>query len=161
MTGKNIRRLAFGGLLTALIAALTAYVRISIPGGYLNPGDAAIALAAVFMGPYAAIPAALGSMLADLLGYPQYAVFTLIIKGLMGLIAGWGMKSAKLGVKSVLCICISGIILVGGYFIADVILGDIGLAIVDLPWNLVQLAVFVISSVVFMATGIRKLAGKI
>lgn len=161
MTGKNIRRLAFGGLLTALIAALTAYVRISIPGGYLNPGDAAIALAAVLMGPYAAIPAALGSMLADLLGYPQYAVFTLIIKGLMGLIAGWGMKGAKLGVRSVLSICISGIILVGGYFIADVILGDIGLAIVDLPWNLVQLAVFVISSVVFMATGIRKLAGKI
>ena len=161
MKDKNIRRLAFGGLLTALIAALTAYVRISIPGGYLNPGDMAIALAAVLMGPYAAIPAALGSMLADLLGYPQYAVFTLIIKGLMGLIAGWGMKSAKLGVRSVLSICISGIILVGGYFIADVILGDIGLAIVDLPWNLVQLAVFVISSVVFMATGIRKLVGKI
>ena len=25
------------------MAALTAYVRISIPGGYLNPGDAAVA----------------------------------------------------------------------------------------------------------------------
>lgn len=161
MTGRNIRRLAFGGLLTALIAALTAYVRISIPGGYLNPGDMAIALAALLMGPYAAIPAALGSMLADMLGYPQYAVFTLIIKGLMGLIAGWGMKSAKLGVRSVLSICISGIVLVGGYFIADIILGDIGLAIVDLPWNLVQLAVFVISGVVFLMTGIRKLVGKI
>jgi uncharacterized membrane protein len=161
MNAERIRRLAFGGLLTALIAALTAYVRISIPGGYVNPGDAAIALAAALLGPYAAIPAALGSALADLLGYPQYAAFTLVIKGLMGLIAGFGMMSGKLGARSVCCVALAGAVLVGGYFAADIILGDVGLALVDLPWNLVQLAIFAVSSAVFMTPGIRKLAGKI
>jgi len=161
MNSKSIRRLAFGGLLTAIIAMLTAYVRISIPGGYLNPGDAAIALAAVLLGPYAAIPAALGSMIADLLGYPQYAIFTFIIKGFMGFAAGWGMQSGKLGVRSILGIAMAGVILVTGYFVADVILGDIGLALVDLPWNLIQLAVFVVSSIVFMVSGIKKLKEKI
>ena len=161
MNAQRIRRLAFGGLLTALIAALTAYVRISIPGGYVNPGDAAIALAAVLLGPYAAIPAALGSMLADLLGYPQYAVFTLFIKGLMGFIAGWGMKSGKICAKSIISVALSGTVLVGGYFVTDIILGDIGLALVDLPWNLLQLAIFAVSSAAFTTPGIRKLAEKI
>ena len=161
MNSSRIRKIAFSGMLAAIIAALTAYVRVPIPGGYLNPGDAAIALAALLLGPIAAVPAGLGSMIADLLGYPQYAVFTLIIKSLMGLVAGWGMKSAKLGVRSILGVCISGVILVGGYFVTDLILGDIGLALVDLPWNLIQLALFVVSSVVFLSTGIRKLAGKI
>lgn len=161
MNSSRIRKIAFSGMLAAIIAALTAYVRVPIPGGYLNPGDAAIALAALLLGPIAAVPAGLGSMIADLLGYPQYAVFTLIIKSLMGLVAGWGMKSAKLGVRSILSVCISGVILVGGYFVTDLILGDIGLALVDLPWNLIQLALFVVSSVVFLSTGIRKLAGKI
>ena len=50
MKNKKTRRLAVGGLMAALIAALTAYVRISIPGGYLNPGDAAVAMAGVLLG---------------------------------------------------------------------------------------------------------------
>ena len=160
MNAKKIKRLAFGGLLTALIAALTAYVRISIPGGYLNPGDAAIALAAVLLGPYAALPAALGSALADLLGYPQYAIFTLIIKGAMGFIAGWGMRRGKLDAKSMLCALAAGIVLMGGYFLADILLGDIGLAIVDLPWNALQFVIFIVSSAVFLATDVKRLMGK-
>lgn len=161
MAHAKIRRLAFGGLLTAVIAALTAYVRISIPGGYLNPGDAAIALAGVLMGPFAAIPAALGSMLADLMGFPQYALFTLVIKGIMGLVVGFGCREGRLGVKSVLSMLLAGVVLVGGYFIADIILADIGLAIADLPWNALQFLMLLAGGIACLVLGVGKFARRL
>ena len=160
MQTNKVKRLAIGGVLTAVIAVLTAYVSVPIPGGYLNPGDAAVALAAAVLGPFAAIPAGLGSMIADLLVFPSYAVFTLIIKGLMGFIAGWGMRAGKLNVKSALSILAAGVVLVGGYFVADLILGDIGMGLADIPWNCIQLAIFVVFSIVFLVTGIKRLAGR-
>ena len=96
MNGKKIRKLTIGGLLGAVIALCTAYVSFPIAGGYFHPGDAMVALSGIMLGPYAALPAAIGSCLADLLaGYTIYAPFTFVIKGLMGLIAGWGCGSDK------------------------------------------------------------------
>ncbi len=162
MNARKIRRLAYGGLLTAVIAALTAYVKVPIPGGYFHPGDGAIALASALLGPYAAIPAALGSFLADVLsGYLQYAPYTLVIKGLMGFVAGWGLMSCRLCVKSVLALVCAGAILVGGYFATDLIMGGIGLAWADLPWNALQLVIFLVSGVLFMVTRISNIAKKL
>lgn len=162
MNAWKIRRLAYGGLLTALIAAVTAYVKIAIPGGYFHPGDGAIALAAALLGPYAAIPAALGSALADALsGYPQYLLYTLVIKGLMGLGAGLGLQSGKLGLRSILCLLGAGAILVGGYFATDLIMGDIGLALADLPWNALQMFIFLTSGVLFTATRLSQIAKRL
>ena len=161
MRNKKTRRLAVGGLMAALIAALTAYVRISIPGGYLNPGDAAVAMAGVLLGPYAAIPAAVGSGLADLLGYPQYAIFTFIIKGCMGLIVGWGCKSGKLNLKSLLSLLAADVALVGGYFLTDLLLGDIGMAVEDLPWNALQAAILLVAGIACLVTGLKRVMQKI
>lgn len=162
VNARKIRRLAYGGLLTALIAALTAYVKIAIPGGYFHPGDGAIALACALLGPYAAIPAALGSFLADALsGYLQYAPYTLVIKGLMGFVAGWGLMSGKVCLKSIFSLVGAGAILVGGYFVADLMMGDIGLALADLPWNALQLVIFLASGVLFMVTRISKIATRL
>lgn len=162
MNARKIRRLAYGGLLTAVIAALTAYVKVPIPGGYFHPGDGAIALSCVLLGPYAAIPAAIGSFMADALsGYLQYAPYTLVIKGLMGFIAGCGLVTGKLCFRSVLSLVGAGAILVGGYFAADCILGGVGLAWADLPWNALQLVIFLVSGVLFMVTRISKIAKKL
>ncbi len=162
MYARKIRRLAYGGLLTAVIAALTAYVKVPITGGYFHPGDGAIALSCVLLGPYAAIPAALGSFLADVLsGYLQYAPYTLIIKGLMGLVAGWGLKTGKLGMRSASALVAAGAILVGGYFVVDLFMGGSGYAWADLPWNALQLVIFLVCGVLFTVTRISKIAQKL
>ena len=57
--------------------------------GYVNLGDCAVLLSAWILGPGLGCAAAgVGSMMADLLGYPLYAPGTLVVKGLMALAAG-------------------------------------------------------------------------
>ncbi|MGI6239385.1 MAG: ECF transporter S component [Christensenellales bacterium] len=163
MDASRIRRLTYGGLLTALIAALTAYVKITIPGagGYYHPGDGAIALACVMLGPYAAIPAALGSALADALsGYMQYAPYTFVVKGLMGLIAGYGLARGNIGLRAVLSLIVASCALVGGYFAVDFMFGGVGYALAGIPWNALQAAIFIFSGIVFLVTGIVRLINK-
>lgn len=162
MLSKKTRRLTLSGMLAALTAVFTAYVSCPIPGGYFHPGDAMIALSAIVLGPYAAIPAAIGSLLADLLvGYQHYAAFTLVIKGLAGLLAGWGCVSGKLGPRSVLSLLGAALIIPAGYVVADLCLGDLALVIADLPWNCLQAAVFFISGVVCLGTRLKKLTDRL
>ena len=52
-------------LFSALITVMTAFIRIPTPLGYIHIGDAFIFAAAMLLGPYAAIPAMIGSGLAD------------------------------------------------------------------------------------------------
>jgi uncharacterized membrane protein len=79
-------------LLIALTAAVTMAVRIPVPrtGGYINLGDAVVYIAALLFGPlYGLVAGGVGSSLADLLGgYGVFAPFTLVIKGLEGLLVG-------------------------------------------------------------------------
>ena len=94
----KIRAITYGGILSAVILLATWVIKFPIPGGYgyINFGDGAIFAAAVVLGPFAAICAAIGSVFADLLaGFPQYMIPTLIIKGLMGLIAGVVLRRRK------------------------------------------------------------------
>ena len=162
MLSKKIRRLTLSGMLAALIAVFTAYVSCPIPGGYFHPGDAMIALSAIVLGPYAAIPAAIGSMLADLLvGYQHYAVFTFIIKGLAGLVAGWGCAGGKLGLRSVISLLLGALVIPAGYIVADLCLGDMALVLADLPWNGLQAAVFFLCGMICLGTKLRKLTDRI
>jgi uncharacterized membrane protein len=81
---SKIRAITYGGILSAVILLATYIIKFPIPGGYgyINFGDGAIFAAAVVLGPFAAICAALGSALADLLaGFPHYMLPTLLIKG--------------------------------------------------------------------------------
>ena len=76
-------------LLAALVAVATMVVKIPTPtGGYVNIGDGVVLICGWLLGPvWGALAAGLGSMLADLIGYPIYAPGTFVIKGLMALIA--------------------------------------------------------------------------
>ena len=67
------------------------------------------------------MPAAIGSTLADLLaGYPQYAVATFIIKGVMGLVAGILLKRNAEGkthlVRKISVSLVTELIMIAGYF---------------------------------------------
>lgn len=90
MKNKKILQLVYGGLFTALVTIATMFFKIPTAIGYVNLGDGVLLSAATMLGPYAAIPAALGSALADLLlGYTAYAPITFVVKGVMGLLAGF------------------------------------------------------------------------
>ncbi len=138
----NIRTITYGGVLSAVIL-LTTLIHITIPSGYgyVNFGDGAIFASAAIMGPFAAISAALGSALADLLvGAPQYMLATFLIKGSMGLLAGFTCKKypklalIKLAGLFILC----EIIMVGGYFVTEWIMYDRSIAIGNLIFNAIQ-----------------------
>ena len=73
-------------LATALVCVATMVVQIPIPLGYAHLGDSCILLAAYLFGWKTGLFAGgVGSALADLLiGFPQWAVATLIIKSIQG-----------------------------------------------------------------------------
>lgn len=117
---NNIKKIAYAGVLAALVFAGTE-LHIPTAIGHINLGDLVILVSAYVLGPFAFIPAAIGSTLADLLaGYPQYAVATFIIKGVMGLVAGLLLKRNKEGKTSLgrkLSVSfITEIIMIAGYF---------------------------------------------
>ena len=80
----RIRMLALGGLIAALTFVLTFSLKIPTfsTHGYVHPGDTAVALAGVLLGPwFGAVAAGLGSALADVAGgYFHYAPVTFLIK---------------------------------------------------------------------------------
>lgn len=104
------------GLLAALTAVATMIIHFPVPGvqGFVNFGDSVIILAALLFGPAVGFFAgAIGSGLADvLLGYPHWALWTFIIKGLEGLIAG------RMRAQPVVAGVLAAVWMVFGYFVA-------------------------------------------
>ncbi|MDR1409794.1 MAG: ECF transporter S component [Oscillospiraceae bacterium] len=149
-------QLVITALMAALIFTFTFLPKVPIPGahgGYVNLGDTVIFLAALFIGnPWAAAAAAIGSGLSDFLaGYTEYIIPTVLIKGIMGLVAAIFAKRDKPTVfKFGTFLC--GIIMCGGYFgfalfyyKAGENLGWVS-AVNDLPMNIAQAVVCMILS---------------
>ena len=139
MNDRNIRLLATGGLLAAAVFLLTAFVRIPLPAGYLNLGDAGVFLAAMLLpAGYAALCAGVGSALADLIGFPLYAPVTLAVKGLTALAFAllWRKLPGKLRYLAFLSVLIVPL----GYFLFELFAAG-AFAWADLPMNLLQAAV--------------------
>ncbi len=99
MTDQKLRKLVMAALFAALTTVMTMVIRIPSPmSGYVNLGDCAVLLSAWILGPGLGCAAAgIGSMLADLLGYPLYAPGTLVVKGLMALAAGLLFRRLRRG----------------------------------------------------------------
>ncbi|MBQ1376100.1 MAG: ECF transporter S component [Clostridia bacterium] len=98
MNDTRVKRIIMVSLFAALVCVATMVIRIPSPtGGYINPGDAVVLLAAFLLGPiWGAVAAAIGSSLADVFaGYAIYAPATFIIKGLMALAAAAIMSAVK------------------------------------------------------------------
>ena len=131
-------------LLIALAAAVTLYLRIPTVAtkGYLNCGDIVIIAAALNMGGKAGfLIGGFGSALADLQGYPYFALPTLIIKGLEGWLAGWLGKDCNPYGKWQLQFTgavLGAAVMVAGYWLAEVFMFGLPLACAELLPNALQ-----------------------
>ncbi len=88
---ENIRKLTLAAVLAALTCVATIVIQIPMPltNGYINMGDCIVLVCGWMLGArYGFAAAGIGSALADLItGYAHYAPATLIIKGLMAVVA--------------------------------------------------------------------------
>ena len=149
---RDIRTLVRIALLTALVAVVTRVVQIPMPAteGYINAGDAVIiAGGLLFGGLVGGLAGGIGSALADLLGgYSHWAPFTLIIKGLEGVLIGLGARSFGVDLRRPMGLLVGGAVavvgtgwMVSGYFLVEWHLYSLGPALASLPGNVLQAAV--------------------
>jgi len=139
----NVRQITLLGLMTAAVCIGTMAIVIPIPAtnGYINIGDSVVFLTSILFGPLAGMVAGgVGSALADLLsGYAHWAPFTLLIKGLEGLLVGLlmkgGLSKLRMGVSTFAGACL----MVTGYLLAGAVLeGSILVSLRSVPANIVQ-----------------------
>ena len=139
---KTAIQIALIVVMSALVAVGTLIVRIPNPmGGYFNVGDVMIFVAALTFGPLVGGAAGgLGSAIADIIGFPLFAVPTLVIKGLEGLIAGL-IANRKSVYRDIFAVVAAGAEMIIGYFLVEVYLWGVGGALAEVPANVAQIAV--------------------
>jgi len=122
-----------------LVAATTMMIRLPIPAttGYFNIGDAMIFIAALVFGPVVGgLAGGVGSAISDMIGYPLFVPYTLVIKGIEGWLVG---KISKRTLKSDYVACLlGGAEMVLGYFVVEVLMFGLGAALEELPFNMFQ-----------------------
>ena len=155
MRDANIKKLVLAALMAALTYVATSIVQIPSPmQGYVNLGDCCVLLSGWILGPWwGGAAAGIGSMLTDLLnGYAHYAPGTLVIKGVMALVAA--LMYEKMGRTATSRIAggvVSEIIMVLGYFgYASLLLGKGLAAAASIPGNIFQGAVGLVVGVLLV-----------
>lgn len=149
MKNKRNGVYVLAAVFTALVALLTMVFHIPVPAtkGFINLGDTLIFTTALLLGKKIGFLAGgVGSALADLLlGYPQWAPFTLIIKGLEGFIAGLLGHQAFLQKSDMkrptLALVVAGLWMITGYFFVGGFMYSFPAALVELPGNFFQAGV--------------------
>ena len=139
---KTAILIALIAVMTALVAVGTLILRIPNPmGGYFNVGDVMIFVAALTFSPLVGgVAGGLGSAIADIIGFPLFAIPTLLIKGLEGLIAGL-VTNKKSVIRDILAIVMAGTEMIVGYFLVEVYLWGVGGALAEVPANIAQIAI--------------------
>ena len=158
-SGKNSAvNLVLLAIMTALTAIMTLVIRIPYPGtgGYFNLGDTMVMLGGLLLGPVGGFFAGgVGSAIADIIGFPVFAPITLVVKGLEGMAVGYlGSRVrgyAKVNKLDVIAVIVGAIIMLTGYFIAEVFLFGVAAAIGELVT--LNLAQVVIGGVVTLLIG--------
>lgn len=143
MKSNKTKLVVLSALLAAIIALCTRFTAIPVFGGmgYVHIGDSFIFLAAAILPtPYAMLAAACGGALADLMsGFVAYILPTAVIKALMALAFAGKKREKLLSKRNFLSIIPSIVILVGGYYIAEVIMYQSFISpLIGMVWNLLQ-----------------------
>lgn len=159
MRNRKLLSSIYAALFAALVAITTMIVAIpTLTGGYVNIGDGFVLLSGWILGPvWGTLAAGIGSMLADLIGYPIYAPATFIIKAFMALVAFALAKACKLVFKKqrwlayVLSGIVAELVMIVGYFVFEAIFMSYGMgAIVSVLPNASQAAVGIIIGTLLM-----------
>ena len=114
--------IAQSGMMAALVFVATYFFKlpVSITQGYIHLGDGFILLGAALLGRNAIAAAAVGSMLADLLGrYTLYVIPTFLIKGAVAAIAVWAFAKRRPMWLTVIWLTAAELVMVGGYFVVE------------------------------------------
>ena len=150
------------GVFAALICVFTLVIRIPVPAttGYINIGDFGVMLSGLLFGPViGGFAGGIGSSIADLIGFPQFAIPTLIIKGLegfvVGLISNPKKKHSRIDYKDITAVLIGGLIMVMGYFLVEYFLYGVGAALSEVPGNAFQFTFGILCSLILIV-GFRK-----
>lgn len=114
MRNKKTQELVLLAILTALSLVL-AHVHVPTLSGFVTLLDVGVFFTAFYLGKKeGAIVGGLAGLLIDfLLGYPQWAFFSLVFHGAQGYFAGWTGK------KRILGLVLATLSMVGGYYIAS------------------------------------------
>ena len=159
-SGKNsAANIALLAIMSALVTIMTLVIQIPYPGtsGYFNFGDTMVMLSGFLLGPIGGFFAGgVGSAVADVVGgYPHWAPFTFIIKGFEGMAVGYlssrARKQVRLNKRDIIAVLVGAVIMLTGYFIAQMLLIGIAVAIGELVT--VNLAQVVIGGVVTLSIG--------
>lgn len=155
---SNVLSISIIGIFAALNCILTLIIRIPVPvtTGYINIGDFGVMLSGLYFGPIiGGLAGGIGPAIADIIGFPQFAIPTLIIKGLEGFIVGLisnpKKKVLKIDYRDVISVIIGGFIMVAGYFLVEFPIYGLGDALFELPGNLFQFGFGVIGSLILIA----------
>ncbi len=157
---KNSIVISIIALFAALTCILTFFVPITIPAtnGYINLGDIGVMITGSLFGPIiGGIAGGFGSALTDLFLAPQYALPTLIIKGLegfiVGLIANPRKYNQKFNYRDIIAIIIGGSIMVLGYFIVEMIFYGPAAALIESIFNgAIQFGLAALATIIFDIT---------
>lgn len=159
-SGKNSAvDIALLAIMTSLVTVMTAIIQIPYPGtsGYFNLGDAMVMLGGFLLGPVGGFFAGgVGSALGDMVGgYAHWAPITFIIKGFEGMAVGYlsfrARKHIRLSIWDIIAVLVGAVIMLTGYYVAQVLLYDAAIAIGELVS--VNLPQVVIGGVVTLLIG--------
>lgn len=124
MKNLSVKKLTLAGVMAALVFVMTYLPKVPVPvtGGYVHLGDGAIFLATLLLGPLGIPAAAIGSGLSDLLGgYMVYVIPTVIIKGLVALVA-WKIWKEGSWLRAVIAFVAAEAVMVLGYFAFEAVM---------------------------------------
>jgi len=151
MANYNTKQLTTTALMAAVVFVATMVVKIPVGQGYLNFGDAAVFLSGLLLGPgYAFASAAIGSSLADMIGYPIYIPATFLLKGLMALIIS---RAKDKGIKTkVIYMVVGGLMMVLGYYLyeAFILYGNVISPLYYIPFNILQFSVGIVIALILI-----------
>ncbi|HZD12462.1 MAG TPA: ECF transporter S component [Candidatus Binatus sp.] len=111
-------------VMTAFVFVVTYFLSVPIPnlGGQavFDAGDTAIFISSLTFGPIVgAIAGGVGSGLSDAAYGSSYAPFTLVVKGLEGLLAGYVASRVRLTNRDVIGWALGATAMVVGYFLTN------------------------------------------
>ena len=124
MKNLSVKKLTLAGVMAALVFVMTYVPKVPVPvtGGYVHLGDGAIFLSVLLLGPLGIPAAAIGSGLSDILGgYMVYVLPTMVIKGLVALIA-WKIWKEGSWLRAVIAFVLAEAVMVAGYFAFEAVM---------------------------------------
>lgn len=124
MKNLSVKKLTMAGVMAALVFVMTYIPKVPVPitGGYVHLGDGAIFLSTLLLGPLGIPAAAIGSGLSDILGgYVVYAIPTILIKGVVALVA-WKLWKEGSWLRAALAFVLAEIAMVAGYFAFEAVM---------------------------------------